>query len=237
MPTPSSPTNHQEMLVHMAIHDLRAPLASIMTGIELSLQPDMSLDDIKRVLRLCLDSSGTLMRQIESFLEIPRLVAGEMPLHLAPTPIGTVLVGALSLLKNSFDEMRVQLEQHFEVPGPVVHADEELMRRVFVNLIDNALHHTPSGERIRIEVEGDESVIVRVSDDGPGVPPEARAEIFEGARRENPPRRPRRGHGWGLAFCKLAVEAHGGTIEIDAAASLKGACFVVQIPVLPALPS
>ncbi|MDZ4767709.1 MAG: ATP-binding protein [Chloroflexota bacterium] len=234
MTQPKQPASFHEMLIQMAIHDLRAPLSSILTGIELTLQPDMSAEDTRRVLKLCLDSGGKLIRQMESLLDIAHIETGQMPIHAQTQPLQPIIADAVMLLTNLIEEMHLQVEIHAPSDLPPVFADDHLTRRVLVNLIDNAIHHTPTGTRIHIDAAHESTtrqVRVRICDDGSGIPVEQRESIFESYRRPSAQRRARRGFGWGLAFCKLAIEAQGGQIAVeDADGDLRGACFMVSLP-------
>ena len=109
--------------------------------------------------------------------------------------------------------------------------DPELVRRVIDNLVVNALKHTPIAGRVRVVVSRSrKGVSIAVQDEGPGITPAKRAEIYQlfgaaGVQSEN-------GYdswGLGLAFCKLAIEAHGGTIRVDDAKE-RGSVFVVELP-------
>jgi signal transduction histidine kinase len=119
---------------------------------------------------------------------------------------------------------------------PVVFIDEEKIQRVLINLLDNALRHTPMGGRITIQADDDRNraeVIVRVIDTGPGVPPEARSLIFDKfAQLDQQVLRGHKGTGLGLTFCKLAIEAHGGRIWVEEGAE-GGAAFCFALPHLP----
>jgi signal transduction histidine kinase len=113
--------------------------------------------------------------------------------------------------------------------------DPVIIQRVLVNLLDNALRHTPASGKILIAAQRNgRNVILRVADSGAGIPPEERERIFERFRqvKENIPVRGSKGTGLGLTFCKLAVEAHDGHIWVEAHGPLPGASFVVSLPMV-----
>ncbi|MGH8630234.1 MAG: sensor histidine kinase, partial [Burkholderiales bacterium] len=117
---------------------------------------------------------------------------------------------------------------------PLVLADPTLVSRVLDNLISNALKYTERGGRVRLSAEmNQQAVIVRVQDDGEGVPPEHAERIFDKfAQVLNANGAPlRQGAGLGLTFCKLAVEAHGGRIWVESAPG-QGSTFLFTLPVL-----
>jgi two-component system, sensor histidine kinase and response regulator len=123
------------------------------------------------------------------------------------------------------------IELKLEVGASVVAADEDLLRRVLENLVDNAIRHSPEGSKIQLSsVQHEGGVEIRVADGGPGIEPAARERVFERfVQLENEPTIKRRGgRGLGLAFCKLAVEAHGGKIWIEE--GRPGAVFCLRLP-------
>jgi signal transduction histidine kinase len=106
-------------------------------------------------------------------------------------------------------------------------ADPDLLRRVLENLVDNAIRHAPPESSVRVSsIDHGATVELRITDAGPGVPPQLRERMFDRFVQGSAPARG--GRGLGLAFCKLAVEAHGGTIWIEDASP--GAVFCVQLP-------
>jgi signal transduction histidine kinase len=117
---------------------------------------------------------------------------------------------------------------------PLIDVDQDMLRRVLINLIDNAVRHTPmQGEILVRAYLNRQDIVFLVSDSGPGIPPDQREAVFERYRQlpQNRPQRGSKGQGLGLAFCKLAVEAHGGTIAVQPGGPLPGATFSVSIPV------
>jgi len=118
----------------------------------------------------------------------------------------------------------------------VVHGSPDDLHRLVLNLIENALRHTPAGTSVDISVAAvDGQVVLRVADDGLGIPDELRARIFDrfvrgagdtygGVRRG--------GSGLGLAIVKAVAESHDGTVEMAAAGERPGTCFVVRLPLV-----
>jgi signal transduction histidine kinase len=118
-------------------------------------------------------------------------------------------------------------------PELTVHADREWIYRVLQNLVDNALKYAPSSSRVTVSATRSTPgwVRVAVTDQGPGIPADQRARIFEkfaqmrGAERK--------GTGLGLAFCRMAVEAHGGSIRVEEPGEAGGAVFSFTLPAAP----
>jgi signal transduction histidine kinase len=119
------------------------------------------------------------------------------------------------------------LELVANASGTNLFVDPDLMRRVLANLIDNAIRHSPEGTKITISVErGSDSVEIAVADQGRGIPADQRDTVFE--RFQSGEQRHAANRGLGLAFCKLAVEAHGGKIWVEDGSP--GAVFRIKVP-------
>ena len=221
----------RDSLVHMVVHDLRSPLYGMCAGMQM-LREDAAErlePDEKEYLDDTLAAGTTLIEMVSSLLDVSRLESGEMSLTQEDGDLrevigeGLVALGALTsgctvLYDAGEDPVRA-------------YCDAEVIRRVLVNLVGNALKFTPAGGEVRITTEADSGYVkTSVIDTGPGIPPEWRERIFEkfgqvAAREEH-------GHhstGLGLTFCKLAVEAHGGTIGVDSEVG-KGSTFWFSVP-------
>lgn len=225
-------------VMRMSVHDLRGPLTAIINGIDMTLALGLSEspEDNERVLRLSLASANDLMRLINGLLELSRLESREMPIHLQSITARELVEKACAALETSMSEAQIELEVALPDDLPPLHVDPDLMRRVFVNLIDNALRYTPTGKKILITGVHDdvETVTLSVADSGRGIAPEDREHIFEQYRQTgNKPLRGSNGTGLGLSFCKLAVEANGGSIWADDSDDLPGAVLSVRLPVVP----
>jgi signal transduction histidine kinase len=131
--------------------------------------------------------------------------------------------------------LRVQdAARPIEIEGPAAvtaRCDGALVRRVLENLVTNGIRHTPAGSRLRISIaSGGGRSRVAVHDEGQGIPPEVRHRIFEKFATAGPSRsRTVHSAGLGLAFCKLAIEAHGGTIGVETGVPV-GSTFWFELP-------
>jgi signal transduction histidine kinase len=220
-------------LVHMVVHDMRSPLMALM--MRLHLVRRHAPQDLQRGIEDALRSADGVNRMANTLLDVSRLETGKMPLQREMADIAALAADARHVL-SSMDATRVI---ELEAPGPVrVTCDPGLVRRVLENLVGNGIKHTPRGGRLRIAVkELPDRVRVTVQDEGPGVPPEARERIFEKFGTVTA-RRSQGYHsaGLGLAFCKLAVEAHGGTIGVEPALP-HGSVFWLELPTSTAAPA
>lgn len=218
---------HKEQLSAFLVHDLKNPVSSIdLQTQRIARDPNASPRCRDAAARIA-DETRSLMRMISNLLDISKADEGRLvPVH------GTLVTGVL------FDEVTALLDararaQNVQLAtrGPRALAlcvDVDLVRRVCENLVDNALRHAPEESVVTLEVAArDETFELRVSDQGPGVPPALRAQIFE-RFVQSPTTATRTNRGLGLSFCKLAVEAHGGRIWVEDGSP--GAVFCVALP-------
>ncbi len=224
-------------ITHMAVHDLRGPLSAVINGIDMTIKQGIAEypDESERVLRLSLESARSLMLVINSLLDIAKLESRRMPIQPKTVTAAELVDAASKTLENSLAEAQIQLDVALDDQLPPLYVDQDLIRRVLVNLLDNAIRFSPEGGLVRISSTRAEDgrIALSVSDSGPGIPPEERDQIFEQYRqsKKNKPQRGSKGTGLGLTFCKLAVEAHGGRIWVGDGGSLPGASFNISLPV------
>src|SRR5690606_11998847 len=134
---------------------------------------------------------------------------------------------------------KYNITAEFVIPPdlPDVNVDADKMRRVLINLVDNALRYTPAGSMIQISVQSVPryrgKLLVQVADSGPGIPAKEREKIFEQywQVKENRPLRGSKGSGIGLTFCQKVLEAHGERIWVENHSPLPGACFAFTLPI------
>jgi signal transduction histidine kinase len=216
-------------LVHMIVHDMRSPLTALLLSLKLLKGPAEALgDDSREDLEAAAQSAQVLSRMANDLLDVSRLEQGKMPIHQAECDLTRMAHDVCAALRALDRERPFDVES---ADGVRVTCDGGLVRRVMENLVGNAVAHTPAGSGIRVCLStGDRRVRMEVHDEGAGVPPEARPKIFEkfGAIEV---RQERTYHsvGLGLAFCKLAIEAQGGTIGVSAGAA-RGSTFWFELP-------
>ncbi len=223
----------REELTDMIIHDLRSPLTAIMGG--LRLVKDGVTDDETNVqaLEVAERSCQHMLNLVELLLTISRLEAGEMPIEQRPEPLPPLIRTATSQLRPLAVDRGVLVREEISDGLPMVNVDREQIERVLLNLLDNALKFTPMGGEVVIRVEPLDNHFIRcaVRDTGPGIPEEFQDRVFD--RFFQVPNRAsmgRHGSGLGLAFCKLAVEAHGGRIWVETPANGPGSIFYFTLP-------
>jgi len=221
----------RDSLIHMIVHDLRTPLTSIMGGLQTVVDTEYESEITQEFVPTALSSADALLEMVNTLLDINKMESGEMKLGLAPVEFAAVAQAALEQVKGLAREHNHELVSELDPTCPAIRADEDKLRRVAINLLGNAIKFTPGGGHIRLTSRcTQEGIIFSVSDDGPGIPEEDRARIFEKfgqvqSRQE--------GHkystGLGLTFCKMVAEAHGGRIWVDSELG-KGSTFSVLLP-------
>jgi PAS domain S-box-containing protein len=220
-------------LAAMLVHDLQSPLGNVLSSLELVKVelPVNSSDTLRSMLDVAVRSSRHLQYLVESLMDISQLEAGY--------PISNcVLVNIVELIDYVYAVEEPSLEQRGVTPLrsispglPEIWAEESMLRRVLLNLLDNALKYSHTGQTITIKAQpGVDANMIRFSviDQGQGIPEAYRDLIFEKFQRVRTGSSSS-GLGLGLAFCRLVIEAHGGRIWVEDTPA-GGACFSFTVP-------
>ena len=222
-------------LVHMVIHDLRSPMTALLMELRFVKRSAAALsEDNREALQSALEAAEAINRMTNDVLDVSRLEACKMPVERAVWDLIQMARDVRSVLGTIDPKRPIDIESARAVE---VTCDGALVRRVMENLVSNGIRYTPAGSRLRISIaSAGGRVRVAVHDQGPGVPPEAREKIFEkfgtvAARQKST----YHSVGLGLAFCKLAIEAQGGTIGLDPGVPA-GSTFWFELPASPAVP-
>lgn len=236
----------QADLARMIVHDLRNPLTTIDSTIRLvesQLLSDAPLSpgEAAVLLERARRSGADMLDMVDSLMDINRMEAGQLAVEAEAMRLPPLVDRVIHRLRPLAIEKQLELAFDHAPALPAVWADEEMIRRVLVNLLDNALKFTPAGGRIysRLQVDSptlngrEPGVRCIIGDTGPGIPPESREQIFARFMRTNPGGAQIRGTGLGLTFCKLAIEAHGGRIWVEDGPD-GGSQFVFTLPGVPA---
>jgi signal transduction histidine kinase len=224
----------REELAAMLVHDLRNPLGVIITGMGLLKQAPITETEAKYVTTVITamgQSARRMQRLVDTLMDITRLEEGDMVLWFRPLNLGTLIEEVIAEEQPLAEGIGVTLASHLPESLGAVMADCDVVQRVLVNLLDNALKFTPAEGQVWVEVQPEaEMMRIEIVDTGPGVPPEDRIRIFEKFTRVQGHVGTRRGSGLGLAFCRMAVEAHGGRIWIEDGPEGKGSRFIFTLP-------
>jgi PAS domain S-box-containing protein len=220
-------------LTSMLFHDMRSPLGNVISSLQLLNDPPPADETVKSLLSISLRSARRLSRMIDSLLDLRRLEEGRAVIRRTKVSLAALAAEAVEEAQPVAEGKGIILQMNIPLALPTVEADSDMIRRVISNLLDNAVKYTPSGGNIRLTAESaEQGVLFSVTDSGPGIPTEERHRIFDKYSRIERVGAPK-GLGLGLAFCRLAVKAHGGRIWVDSPAE-GGASFRFTLPQGPA---
>jgi two-component system, OmpR family, sensor histidine kinase KdpD len=214
-------------LLQAISHDLRSPLTAITTAAGGLRAGTISADDRRDLLSVIDTESDRLARLVDDLLDVSRIEAGAVNPRRDWCDLSDVTANAAGSVRARFGDHPIE----FDLPPdlPLVQADAAQLERVFSNLIENAIRFSPPDQPVRISGgSGGGRVIVRVTDQGKGIPTARQAEVFEpfvGGRDGHT------GSGLGLAISRGLVEANGGTIRLQSTPGL-GTSFAVSFPLL-----
>ncbi|HVJ15937.1 MAG TPA: response regulator [Polyangiaceae bacterium] len=220
----------------LIVHDLKNPLSAILTNGTFLLET-LGNDAARPVVRDIMSAAETMRRMVMNLIDVNRSEDGVLAVRvdqIDPAHLVNDVVSAMDARARERDhELRVSLGDGLRP----LEGDYDLLRRVLETLLDNSFKYTPRRGEVVLSCEARDGsqILFRVRDQGPGVPEPSRQRIFEKyVQLESEARlHGRASRGLGLAFCKVAIEAHGGSIWMDEAEG-GGSCFNVSLPqILP----
>ena len=215
-------------------HELRTPLNAILgyarmlrSGVLKEERKEQALETVER-------NATTLTQMVEDVLDVSRIAAGKIRLHVQPVDLAVVLRDALATITPAAEAKGVRLESILEPHVGPVSGDPDRLQQVFWNLLSNAVKFTPRAGRVQLRLQRVNSHIeVTVSDTGIGIPEDFLPHLFERFRQgDSTTTRTHGGLGLGLAIARRIVELHGGRIAALSPGEGKGATFRVELPVM-----
>jgi hypothetical protein len=215
------------------VHDLRNPLTSILFALDmikdqpdaLRLPPEMAM-----MIAISRDNSWRMLGMVNAMLDLSKLESGKLPLQREPITLAELVEQSFRFQSQLAARRELLLLNDVPYDLPIVFADRTLISRVLQNLIDNAIKYAPQGSNITIRAcieTPQEAVLVTIHDEGPGIPAEMRSQLFQKFTSE---KSARGGTGLGLAYCRLAIEAHKGKIWVECEEGL-GTTFLFTLPI------
>lgn len=223
-------------LMRMIVHDLKTPLTSMLATLEMLRDGDFGTlaDRPARALSDVEGKAEDLLGLIEDLLDVSRMEERSLPLQ--PEPIAPAALMAEIRFDWQLRFRQEQTEARTDVAddAPVFSADKTLLKRVLANLVQNAVTHSPVPVTLTLGARRDPAgIVLSVADTGPGIPDEYQDLVFQKFEQVRAPNAPRvRSSGLGLAFCRVAVESHGGRIWVRSREG-EGSTFFIQLPLAP----
>ena len=210
-------------------HELRTPLTSIRGWGETILTG--GLDDKSETelgLKIITKEATRLSHMVEDLLDFSKIESGRITLHLEPVDVESVLGDIVHMFKHKGEKDGVIVEYNHPEFIPEIIADSDRLKQVFINVIDNAIKFTESGNRVKaIMASDDESVYVKIKDQGHGISdedlPKVKDKFFKGTSKKS-------GSGIGLAVSDEIIKLHGGTFEIESQID-EGTTITISLPI------
>ncbi|MBF0197270.1 MAG: hybrid sensor histidine kinase/response regulator [Planctomycetes bacterium] len=205
----------RDQLTHMLIHDLRAPLSAAESYLGLYLDTlDNAQAAPRHLLEMARYSTTYLNDMITSVLDVNRYEANKMPVNFTHFDLCPLIYDILAMSESICKQTEVRLHNNLCTSPMMIWADAKLVKRIFINLVTNAIRYSPHQGKIHLYQDfANELLRFNIVDSGPGVPQESQEQIFEkygqiGSKSTYT-------SGLGLTFCKLAVESMGGSIGLS----------------------
>jgi len=219
-------------LMKMIVHDLKTPLTSVLATLEMLADGDFGAVTTpqKAAIGDAETKSEDLLALIDDILEVARIEEANISLALTPIAPGALLAELVHEWGHRFQQDGTTASVSVADDAPVFAGDKGLIKRVFSNLIQNAVTHSSHAVHLELSARrARQGVLFTVTDNGPGIPPEYHDLIFRKFGQVEMPRSPRtRSSGLGLTFCKLVVERHGGRIWVKSTEG-KGSSFYIEL--------
>lgn len=224
----------KESLTQMIVHDLRNPLNIAMQDVyflQKSLKDSLSEQD-QNMFLIFFTKLAEMRSMISNLLSISKMEEGKLALKYESINIADLINEITNDMKIAAGTKEISAEISSDLTR--LNADRDIIKRVISNLIGNALKFTPAGSCVKVLVNDDKknkSVVISVKDQGEGIPEEYKYKIFDKFFQVHDKKVTKNiGEGLGLAFCKMAVEAHGGNIWVESKVG-EGSTFYFTMPV------
>ena len=216
-------------------HELRTPLNAIIGWVQLLQSGMMSEAQTDKALAVINRNAKAQNQLVNDLLDVSRIIRGSMKLKLKPINLTEVIMTSLDTVSPGAIAKNIEIVTQLELDTIEINADSERLQQVFWNLLINAIKFTPAEGKITISSEiSDNTVLVKVTDTGLGIPSNILPYIFDRFRQveTKSSTRTQGGLGLGLAIVRHLVEIHGGRVRADSQGLDKGSSFTVELPIL-----
>jgi two-component system sensor histidine kinase BaeS len=218
----------QRRLIADISHELRTPLTAVRSALE-GLR-DGLIDPTEATFAALHDRILLLTRLVNDLHQLALADAGQLSIQRRPTRLQPIVDGIVETVGAQVEDVGLILEEQVDADLPALDIDPQRIEQVLLNLLSNAIRHTPQGGRILLRAERNDNIeaVVTVCDSGPGLPPEELPHVFDRFYQADPARAGG-GAGLGLSIARALVEAHGGRIWAENLPE-GGACFSFTLP-------
>lgn len=219
-------------LTSMIYHDLRSPLANVVSSLDIldSILVDYEDPTLRSLISIAIRSTGRIQRLTNSLLDINQLEAGQSVGTRQPASVEALETEAVEAVHGLAESKGLAITLKVSPRLPPVLVDDEMIQRVLTNLLENAIKFSPSSDKILVGSELNGNWIhLWVQDNGPGIPASEHERIFDKFTRLEG-KNALKSYGLGLAYCRLAVQGHGGRIWVESQPG-KGSKFTFSLPV------
>ncbi len=213
-------------------HELRTPLTSIKGAVEylktklssgFISKENLDIDELKGFIDIIMSNTERLTKMVNYSLDLEKIESGRLDINIDKLDLTYLINDTINSFRPIFEERSIKVQTELEQPI-MAYADEDRIRQVLGNLLSNVAEHCPAGTEVKIEgYNSGDWVVVRVTDNGPGIPASMQSKVFDKFFKG-----PRGGTGLGLAICKSIIEAHNG--EIGLFSQGRGSTFYFKIP-------
>ena len=220
----------QSDLISEFVHELRTPLSSLSTATYLLLRPEMSQEQRDQIIQNIHNETMRLNALASSFLDLARLESGRVQYRKTVFSLADLMYECKDIMSTKAIEDNIHLRVESPEGLPIIDADRDKIKQVFLNLLSNAIkYNRPNGSvLLRAEVL-DNEVMVVLQDTGIGIPDEALPHLFQKFYRVREHETRASGTGLGLSICKQIVQGHGGRIEVKSKMGI-GTVFMIYLP-------
>lgn len=221
----------KDEFISTVTHEMKTPITSIRAFSEILLDDDLSEENKRRFLDIIIKETQRMSRLVDQVLDIERFESGKQQLRLDKSDLGILLLQAADTMKQLFKEHGKTFTMQLQIPDMEVEVDEDRIRQVVLNLLSNALKFAKEKVELWAYLK-DESIVIKVRDDGPGVPEDEKNDIFDKFfQAKNQTSKKPIGSGLGLAISKKIVELHGGEIYVERDEGNTSFCFTIPTKV------
>ncbi len=226
----------KDEFMSMLAHELRNPLAPMMTGLQVLRRIAPGLADVERVTSMMERQLKHMTRLVDDLLDVARLTQGKIELRRQPVELGGVLQQAVDMVRPLAEARHQSLELDAPAQRTRIDADTTRLVQVFANLLSNGVKFSPEGGRIVVHAgiaPHGRTVQVRVTDDGIGIEPEMLTQVFElFVQADRSLDRAQGGLGVGLTVVRTIVDMHGGSVAVRSLGLGQGTEVEVELPLL-----